>query len=305
MKPLKVTILDLVSNKPTRRLYSRVMKANFSSIMPQAIGVWCEELGHEVRYLCYTGFEEFDNDLLENTDVLFIGAFTLSAQAAYAISALFRRHGAVTVLGGPHGRCYPEDAALYFDYVLGLTDQAVVAEVLADRGRHRPLGRQLTAEKQPEHLPGLRQRWKFVEATIIAKAPAFKLIPMIGSTGCPYTCNFCIDSVIDYQTLGFDQVRDDLAFLLTRVKRPRVAWHDPNFGVRFDDFLSAIEESVPAGRIDFLAESNLSILSEPHLKRLKKNGFIGILPGIESWNDLGHKSNSGATTGIEKVRQVA
>lgn len=304
MKRLKITIVDLVSNKPTKRLYSRIMNANFASIMPQVVGVWCQELGHDVRFICYTGVEEFTPEILDDTDILFVGAFTLSAQLAYAISALFRRHGAVTVLGGPHARCYPEDSAFYFDYVLGLTDKAIVADVLADGAPHRPLGRRLAARKQPETLPGVRERWSFIEATI-AKAPLIKIVPMIGSTGCPYTCNFCIDAPIKYQTLGFDQMREDLAFLLTRLKRPRVAWHDPNFGVRFDDYLSTIEEAVPAGRMDFIAESSLSLLSEDHLKRLKKNGFIAMLPGVESWQTHGNKSKSGRNVGIDKVRQVA
>lgn len=304
LKRLRVTIIDVVSNKPTRRLYARIMNPNFASIMPQAVGVWCEELGHDVRFICYTGFEDFNQDLLDDTDVLFVSAFTLSAQIAYAISNLYRRQGAVTVLGGPHARCYPEDAASYFDYVLGLTDKSIVEDVLRDGTPHRPLGRQLSSMKQPAHLPGVRERWKFIEPTI-AKAPLFKLIPMIGSTGCPYTCSFCIDSVVKYQTLGFDQIREDLDFLLGKLKRPRVAWHDPNFGVRFDDYLSTIEEAVPPGRIDFLAESSLSLLSEPHLQRLQKNGFKAILPGIESWYSHGNKSKSGNNTGMEKVIQVS
>jgi hypothetical protein len=55
----------------------------------------------------------------------------------------------------------------------------------------------------------------------------------------------------------------------------------------------------------FVAESSLSLLSEPHLKRLQANGFVGILPGIESWYDLGNKSKTGRNVGLEKVRQVS
>jgi hypothetical protein len=110
---------------------------------------------------------------------------------------------------------------------------------------------------------------------------------------------------VDYQPLGFDQMREDLRFLRTKLKRPRVGWHDPNFGVRFDDYMNAIEEAVPPGSIDFIAESSLSLLTEPHLARLKKNGFKAMLPGIESWYDLGNKSKTGKSTGMEKVRQVS
>jgi hypothetical protein len=69
--------------------------------------------------------------------------------------------------------------------------------------------------------------------------------------------------------------------------------------------MDVIEDAVPPGRIRFIAESSLSLLSEPHLKRLKTNGFVGIMPGIESWFDHGAKSKTGRANGLEKVRQVA
>ena len=107
------------------------------------------------------------------------------------------------------------------------------------------------------------------------------MVPMIGSLGCPYTCSFCIDSVVPYQQLEFDVMKEDLQFLLKKFKRPLVGWHDPNFGIKFNECMNAIEEVVPADSIDFVAESSLSILSEAHMKRLKRNGFKAFLPGIE------------------------
>jgi hypothetical protein len=44
---------------------------------------------------------------------------------------------------------------------------------------------------------------------------------------------------------------------------------------------------------------------EPHLRRLKRNGFKGLLPGIESWYVLGNKSRTGKMAGMDKVRQVS
>ena len=96
-----------------------------------------------------------------------------------------------------------------------------------------------------------------------------------------------------------------MRFLLTRLERPRVGWHDPNFGVRFDEIMSTIEEAVPPGRIDFAAESSLSLLSEKRLGRLRANGFKAMLPGVESWYSLGGKSKTGSAAGAEKVRRVA
>lgn len=304
MRRLRVGIIDLVSKCPTRAMWARVMYANFASIMPQAVAVWCEEMGHDVSYLCYTGFEDLTKELPEDVDLVFVGAFTEAAQTAYALSNLFHTRGAVTVLGGPHARCYPQDAQKYFDYVLGFTDKTIIHDILADCSPNRPAGVLLSAPTQPASLPGVRERWRFIEPTL-RKAPLLKMVPMIGSLGCPYTCSFCIDSVVPFQALDLDVMKEDLTFLLTRFKRPLVGFHDPNFGVQFDQCMGAIEEAVPADRIDFIAESSLSLLSEPHLVRMRQNGFKALLPGIETWNDLGDKSRTGRRKGMEKVRDVS
>ncbi|MGB5287034.1 MAG: hypothetical protein WBN42_00970, partial [Ignavibacteriaceae bacterium] len=293
---LEIGIVDLVSKKPNKKLFARIMNANFASIMPQIIGVWCEEEGHNVTYVCYTGSENLFNELPQNADLVFIGAFTEAAQTAYALSNLLRSRGAVTVLGGPHARCYPEDAIKYFDYVVGFTDKNVINEILYDCSPQHPEGLYLSAKNQPLSLPGVKERWKFIEPTL-KKAPLLKIVPMLGSLGCPYTCSFCIDSTVAYHPLDFDIMKEDLKFLLTKFKRPVVGWHDPNFGVRFNDYMNAIEEAIPEDSIDFISESSLSVLTEPHIKRMKLNGFKVMLPGIESWFDLGNKSNTGRSTG--------
>jgi hypothetical protein len=280
------------------------MHGNLASIMPQVLGVWCEEEGHDVTLVCYTGYEDLVHELPSGMDLVFIGSFTQSAQLAYALSAMFRSKGAVTVLGGPHARCYPQDSQKYFDYVLGFTDRAVISEMLQECAQHRPMGRHLEALGQPGTLPGVRERWKFIEPTL-KKAPLLKIVPMLGSLGCPYTCSFCIDSTVAYQPLDFDVMKDDLRFLQQKFRRPHVGWHDPNFGIRFDDYMSAIEDAVAPNSIDFVAESSLSLLSEPHLQRMQRNGFKAMLPGIESWYDLGNKSKTGKLRGSDKVLRVS
>jgi hypothetical protein len=304
LRKLRVGIVDLVAKGPTKSLYAKLMNANFASIMPQVLAVWCEEAGHDVSLVCYTGLENLVEELPEDIDLLFVGAFSQGAQLAYAISEMFRQRGVVTCIGGPHARCYPQDAQKYFDYVLGFTDKAILEEVLQDCQPHRPMGEYRSAKTQPLSLPSVRDRWQYIKPTL-DKAPMLKMVPMLGSLGCPYTCSFCIDSVVDYQPLDFEQMRDDLRFLKQTMKNPVVGWHDPNFGVRFDDYLGAIEEAVPAGGIRFVAESSLSLLAEPRLVRLAKNGFKAILPGVESWYMLGNKSKSRNKQGLEKMRQIS
>lgn len=304
MKKLRIGIIDLVTKGPTNTMYARLMHANLAGIMSQAVAVWCEEQGHSVTFVCYTGREDLMAEIPADLDMVFICAFTQAAQLSYALSNMFRSRGAVTVLGGPHARCYPEDAVFHFDYVLGFTDKKIIETVLQENAQHRPVGRQLAAAQQPTHVPGVRARWKFIESTL-KKSPVFKIVGMLGSLGCPYTCSFCIDAVVPYQPLDFDEMKGDLQFLLTKFKRPHVGWHDPNFGIRFDDYMTMIEDAVPPDSIDFVSESSLSLLSEEHVKRMKRNGFKAVLPGIESWYDLGNKSKTGKSQGMEKVKRVS
>ncbi len=304
MRRLRIDIIDLVPQGPASSMWARVMNANMASIMPQVIAAWCTALGHDVRYFCYTGFEDLFAELGDQRDLVFVSSFTRSAYLAYAVSHICQDRGAVTVLGGPHARCFPEDAQRHFDYVLGLTDKATINDVLGDCQQHRPLGQHLSALRQPTDLPSVEERWPFIAATL-AKAPYIKFVPLIASLGCPYTCSFCIDASIPFQPLELDQMAADLRFLTTKMRRPVIGWQDPNFGIRFDELMDTIEASVPPGVVSHLAESSLSLLSETRLKRMKRIGFKALLPGIESWYEMGNKSKSGRNQGEEKVRQVS
>ncbi|WP_127127336.1 B12-binding domain-containing radical SAM protein [Pseudoflavitalea rhizosphaerae] len=304
MKTLKIGIIDLVCKGPNNTLWAQTMHANLASIMPQVIATWCEQEGCKVTLVSYTGKEDLTKELPDGVDLVFISAFTQAAQFAYALSNYFHSRKAVTVLGGPHARCYPDDAVTYFDYVLGFTNRGIITDILNNCSRQQPVGIFLSAAKQTIELSSVEERWKFIEPTL-KKAPLLKFVPMLGSVGCPYTCPFCIDSTVPYQSMNFHLIKTDLQFLLTKFKSPWIAWHDPNFGVRFGEYMDAISEAAPPGSFRFVAESSLSILTEDHLKIFRKNGFKALLPGVESWYELGNKSRASNITGEEKVNRIS
>lgn len=304
MTKLKIGIIDLVSKGPSNTLWAKVMHANLASIMPQVVASWCEQEGHEAKLICYTGLENLQKELPKGVNLVFICSFTQAALLAYALSNYFQSQGAVTVLGGPHARCYPDDSVKYFDYVLGFTHKSTIQQVLQNCSPQRPVGKHLSESRQPAHLPGVKERWKFIEPTL-KKAPFLQMVPMIGSVGCPYTCSFCIDATVDYQPMNFEVIKEDLRFLLTKFKKPTIGWHDPNFGVRFEDNMEAIASAAPLKSFRFIAESSLSILTEPHLRVMQQNGFDALLPGIESWYELGNKSRTARLAGEDKVNRIS
>jgi hypothetical protein len=266
------------------------MLPNFASIMPQAVAVWAEELGCDVHYVTFTGSEDLERELAAEIDLLFISSFTSAAYLAYSISNRLRRRGVVTVLGGPHARAYADDSRNYFDYVLGSTDKTLIEDLLRGFARQPRRGLSLgSGEKAPE-LPGLRERWKYVRANL-DKATIYGVVPLLGSVGCPYRCGFCVDSQVPHQMLSYEQLREDLRFLQQQLERPVAGWHDPNFGVRFDETLGIIEEAVKPGSLRFVGESSLSLLGERQLEQLQRNGFVGLIVGIENWFGYGDKAH--------------
>ena len=78
-----------------------------------------------------------------------------------------------------------------------------VARRLTGLLAHRPVGVHISAPRQPLTLPGVQERWEFIEPTL-KKTPVLKMVPMVGSLGCPYTCSFCIDANVPYQPMDFD-----------------------------------------------------------------------------------------------------
>ena len=99
MKKLKIGVIDLVAKGPTNTLWAKIMYANLASIMPQVVATWCEEEGHEVTMICYTGQEDLSKELPQEADLIFISSFTHAALLAYSLSNYFQSKGAVTVLG--------------------------------------------------------------------------------------------------------------------------------------------------------------------------------------------------------------
>jgi hypothetical protein len=252
----------------------------------------------------YTGFEDLLGELPTGIDVAFLSAFTPSAYLAYALAHRLRRAGAVTVLGGPHARAYAADASSHFDYVLGFTDRALIERLLEDPEPHPGAGLRVSAASQPADLPGVRERWKFVRQAL-DKTWLLRAVPMLGSVGCPYRCSFCIDARVAYRKLPIERIREDLRFIQEHVPGAVVGWHDPNFAVRFDDYLGAIEEAVRPGSIQFVAECSLSVLNDARLQALQRQRFVALTVGVESWYGFGDKARGRSRVGAEKVHAVA
>ncbi|HVG58516.1 MAG TPA: hypothetical protein VNA24_08170 [Hyalangium sp.] len=304
MRRLKVGVVDLLAHSVTTPLLRRrVIAPGTASVMPQAVAVWAEELGCEVHYAAWTAQEDLRRLVPEGLDVVFISAFTRAAFMAYALSRHLRSSGTVTVLGGPHAQSFAEHAREHFDYICQTTNRSLIADLLHAPERQTQ-GIVLSAAEGPTTLPGVAQRSRFIDHCLQKGTDVLRLVPMLGSLGCPYTCNFCVDAPVRWRGLPVDPIIEDLRHIESRWGADTlVGWHDPNFGVRFDEYLGAIESSET--RLVHCGSMSLSLLGAANARRLGRARFGLLAPGVESWFDFSDKSGRAKLLGEAKVRHVA
>ena len=213
---MRVGILDILalpSHHPADIGYHLLITKQFASITPQAIAVWCRRLGHETFYAIYYGVGDAHRLLPADLDIVFVACYTQASAIAYALSRLYRKAGAQTVLGGPHAKAFPMDCLRFFDFVVKECDQALIADILA--GHFAP-GSLLSSAQPFDDVPTVEERMPEIRASAFfwGRRPlVLSTIPMLASMGCPYQCNFCIDWNNPYRALASDRLAADLRYL--------------------------------------------------------------------------------------------
>ncbi len=289
---MRVGVLELV--KWDRRSSCVEMPHSFfaikqyASIMPQAVSVWCRELGHKVYYALYHGQKDPKELLPDDLDIVFISAHTRASALAYALAKLYRRDGTLTVLGGPHSKAFPDDSLRFFDIVVKECDRQLIVDILCAP----PRGQIVTSGRSLTDIPAVEARMPEIRASAFLRGHSYpySTIPMLTSVGCPYTCNFCTDWSNPYTVLPTDRLEADLRFVIEKYPNTLIAFHDPNFGVKFDQVLEVLERVPHRSRRRYILESSLSILRDRRLERLKEVGCLYVAPGVESWAAYSNKS---------------
>ncbi len=305
---MRVGILDILS-LPSRGLSETishwVLTKQYAGVTPQAVSVWCRQLGHDVHYAAYFGVGDPGRLLPRDLDVLFIACYTQASALGYALSQLYRRGGTLTVLGGPHAKAFPHDCLRFFDLVVQECDKQLIGDIL---NKQFAPGSIISSESPLEDIPTVEERMPEILRTAFFNRrwrSFMTTVPMLASVGCPYNCNFCIDWDNPYRMLPAERLAEDLKFLAKRIPGGLIAFHDPNFGVRFDETLDVLEALPKKERPPYIMESSLSILKGNRVSRLADTNCVAVAPGIESWAEFSKKAGAGHKEGAGKVTQVA
>jgi radical SAM superfamily enzyme YgiQ (UPF0313 family) len=303
----KIGILELCSNTATNLseyLVDLIDRKQYVGVTPQAISVWCRQIGHQVHYATYYGIGDPKEKLPNDLDIIFISATSRQAPLAYALSKVFRMEGTRTVLGGPHAKSFPREAGRFFDLVVLECDQALIRDIIAGCFEPQSI---ISSQKPYDDIPTIEERLPEIKASTFWKGKpfAYSLIPMLASVGCPYTCDFCTEWNRSYRALSSDRLAEDLRYTSANLPGVKLLFCDPNFGIRFDETLAAFE-TVPAGRRSpYAMETALTNLcSLERLHRLRDTHCLAVAHGIESWTQYSSKAGVGKSGGGEKMNRV-
>jgi radical SAM superfamily enzyme YgiQ (UPF0313 family) len=283
--------------------YNYLVIKQYASIMPQAISVWCRNLGHQVFYATYFGYKDPKQLLPKDLDVVFISTYTQASALAYALAKLYRKEKTLTVIGGPHAKQFPEDCLRFFDIVVGDCDRALITEILRDA----PRGEIITSGRTLDSIPGVQERMPEICASTFLKGKPFPFtsIPLLTSTGCPNSCDFCIDWNNPYVLLPLDQLAADMRYIFQHFPKVMISLHDPNFAVKFEQVFNVLEKILNRRRNNYIIETSLSILRGSRLERLKNMGNFYIIPGVESWAAYSSKVGVGSVMNpLQKLDKV-
>jgi radical SAM superfamily enzyme YgiQ (UPF0313 family) len=293
---MRIGILELMSIEASRRLdhlaYKYLINRQYASIMPQAISVWCRNLGHEVFYATYFGNNDPKQLLPNDLDIVFVSTYTQASALAYALAKLYRREKTLTVIGGPHAKQFPEDCQRFFDVVVGECDETLIKELLSDK----PRDSYVTSGRPLKSIPGVEERMPEIRSSTFFKGRPFFInsVSVITSLGCPNSCDFCIDWNNPYMLLPLDQLEADMRYIFEHLPNVMIGIHDPNFAVKFEPVFDVLEKIPNRRHNTYMMETSLSILRGSRLERQKNLGKFYIIPGIESWTAYSNKVGAGS-----------
>lgn len=303
---MNIGVLDLIDHRASTLCeYADrfLIKRQYANVTPQAISVWCRRMGHRVHYATYYGVGDPTARLPRDLDLLFLGAHTTLAPLAYALSKVYRTEGVRTVIGGPHARCFPDHCLRHFDLVVLQCDEALVAEIANDGLQP---GSIIASDRAFDDLPTIEERLPEIRASAFVggRPHPGSFIPMLASMGCPYNCDFCVDWNSRYRALSTDRLAEDLRYASRHLPGVLLGFHDPNFGVRFDEVMTTLETVPPGQRNPYVFESSLSNLRPDRLERLRDTNCVAVVVGVESWCEYSGKAGSRNATGREKLERV-
>ena len=246
-------------------------------------------------------------------DLVGVSFMTMYAPRAYAIADAVRKRGIPVLFGGAHPTALPEEAIQHADLVIRGEAERTLPELL-EAGTLEGIV-DAKPEMDLDTLP-FPDRSKlnldfYCHSGEEIAGLSYRTLGLITSRGCPYHCEFCINSRREtpLRFHGVDRVIEEIQFLASHYPIQAIAFYDELMATDIERF-RAICEAMIAKRLNHLrweCQAHARLLNPELLPLMKRAGCEQVAIGFESGSqrilDL-IKKNSTPERNLEIARKV-
>ena len=271
--------------------------------------------GHTTRIIDEIVGQDVDRGLDEfRPDIVGISFMTMYAVRAYVLAQQIKQErGLTVVLGGAHPTALPEEAIEFADCVIRGEAEHTFPAVLTS-GKVEGIIEAM-APPDLDSLP-IPSRWQldldaYAAAGEELAGLSYRTLGSITSRGCPFKCNFCINSEREEKLRfhGPERVVEEIRYLVDRHQIESVAFYDELMATDAKRFRAICEALIESG-LDHLrweCQMHAKTVRRDILGIMKRAGCVQVAIGFESGSqrvlDTINKSSS-VELNLEAARLV-
>lgn len=246
--------------------------------------------GHKTRIIDEIAGEDVELGLDEfRPDVVGISFMTMYAMRAYELADRIRaQRGLTVVMGGAHPTAMPHEALEHGDCVI-----RGEAEWTFPRALRQGKLEGIIEPDVPADLDALPEpRRDQLKLDLYAAAGeeiagfSYRTLGIITSRGCPFVCNYCINSKRETQLRfhGADRVVEEIRYLADRHRIESIAFYDELMATDIDRFREICEKMIEAGlhHLKWECQIHARRIRPDVLRLMKRAGCVQVTIGFES-----------------------
>ncbi len=271
--------------------------------------------GHTTRILDEIAGQDVDAGLDEfKPDIVGISFMTMYALRAYELADRIKRErGLTVVMGGAHPTAMPEEAMEHADCVIRGEAEYTFPKLLTS-GKVEGIIEQ-APPGELDDLP-IPSRWQ-LNLDVYAQAGEelaglnYRTLGIITSRGCPFLCNFCINSkrTAKLRFHGPERVIEEIKYIVDRHHIQSIAFFDELMATDIKRFKGICEAMIQNNlhHLRWECQMHAKTVRPDVLALMKRAGCVQVAIGFESGSqrvlDLINK-NSKVELNLEAARMV-
>ncbi|GMU91595.1 MAG: hypothetical protein AMXMBFR4_06530 [Candidatus Hydrogenedentota bacterium] len=246
--------------------------------------------GHTTRIIDEIAGDDVERELDEfRPDVVGISFMTMYAMRAYELADRIKaERGLTVVMGGAHPTAMPHEALEHGDCVI-----RGEAEWTFPRALRQGKLEGIIEPDVPSDLDALPEpRRDQLKLDVYAAAGeeiagfSYRTLGIITSRGCPFVCNYCINSKRETQLRfhGADRVVEEIRYLVDRHRIESIAFYDELMATDIDRFREICEKIMEAGlhHLKWECQIHARRIRPDVLRLMKRAGCVQVTIGFES-----------------------